>query len=113
MLAGKLVSEKKLSEKPALYKSWSYTYEFYAPGFVETIQTTEELDKFLYKNERAVIYSHSEVMDELQSGGYDVRLLQRFSFFHISMLTGKFINPATREGELEKMALAIVEKKNE
>jgi hypothetical protein len=30
MLAGNLVSEKKLSEKPALYNSWSYTYEFYA-----------------------------------------------------------------------------------
>jgi hypothetical protein len=49
---------------------------------------------------------------ELKQKGYQFNVLKEFGYFHISMLTGTFLNPATREGQLEKMVLVLIKKKD-
>ncbi|MDB5249027.1 MAG: glycosyl transferase [Segetibacter sp.] len=105
MMAGKWLQQNAPTASSALFKSWSYSFEFYAPGFVETINDYGQLDQFLRKNTTTGVYTTANTLEELKQKGYEYIISGNFSFFHISMLTGSFINPATREKALEKMVL--------
>ena len=111
MMAGKWLTNQKRAETPAIFKDLSYSFEFYAPGFVKRSDSFEYLDKFIAKANKLSIYTSSKNLDELQRNGYSYTIIKGFSYFHVSMLTGKFLNPATRTDQLEKMVLITVKKK--
>jgi 4-amino-4-deoxy-L-arabinose transferase-like glycosyltransferase len=112
MIAGKWLINNKMYNTPAMFRSASYSFEFYAPGFVQRLQTFTDVDSFLEKNSGSAIYTYDSNLKELALQGYQYTVLGSFYDFHISMLTGKFLNPATRQNELEKMVLVLVRKKN-
>lgn len=111
MMAGRWLTNNKDYSTSAMFRSASYSFEFYAPGFVPRLQTFTDLDRFLEKDSNGAIYTKNSILKELDLQGYQYTLLKNFPDFHISMLTGSFLNPATRENELEKMVLIRVQKK--
>jgi len=111
MMAGKWLKDHKINNTPAMYKSSSYSFEFYAPGFVQRLETPAAIDAFLAKNGNSAVYAADRNLQELKIKGYQFTVLKSFPDFHISMLTGKFLNPATRANELQKMVLVMVKKK--
>jgi hypothetical protein len=105
MMAGKWLKANNIQQTPAMYNAWSYSFEFYAPGYVSYIRNTEELKIFINKDGSRSIYTKEEYLPELQSQGYKFEVLQTFSNFHISMITLPFLNPKTREKAVEKFVL--------
>jgi hypothetical protein len=111
MTAGKYLAENKIPVKSATLNAWSYSFEFYAPGFVEYVDSVQNIDRFIGSDSSAAFYTTVNMLPELIEKGYKFNVLREFGYFHISMLTGGFLNPATREKELEKMALILVKRK--
>lgn len=113
MMAGKWLISNKNHKTPAMFQSSSYSFEFYAPGNVQRLETFSDIDKFLEEHGNSAIYTTNSNLQELKLHGYQYKVLANFPDFHISMLTPGFLNPATRGEELEKMVLASVQKKME
>lgn len=111
MVAGKYLENNKIAAKTATLNAWSYSFEFYAPGFVDYVNKVDDINSFLGKDTAGAFYTTEATIAELKQKGYQVNVLQRQGYFHISMLTGAFLNPATRESQLERMALIMVRKK--
>ncbi len=111
MMAGKWLTNNKINNPPAMYKSSSYSFEFYAPGFVQRLETPGAIDTFLAKNGNSAIYTANNNLKELNLHSYHFEILKSFDDFHVSMLTGRFLNPSTRANELQKMVLVMVKKK--
>ncbi|HLL42765.1 MAG TPA: glycosyltransferase family 39 protein [Segetibacter sp.] len=112
MMAGKWLRRNKSFETPAMFRSSSYSFEFYAPGYVQRLETLTDLDKFLEENDERVIYTTNSNLEELKLQSYDFFVLATFPYFHISMLTLRFLNPSTRDSQLEKIVLVALQKKN-
>ncbi|MGI8635583.1 MAG: ArnT family glycosyltransferase, partial [Segetibacter sp.] len=111
MMAGKYLTANKITAKAATLDAWSYSFEFYAPGFVQYVDSIKDVDNFIGKDTSVAFYTTVNSLPELSEKGYQFKVLKQFQYFHISMLTGAFLSPATREKELEKMALILVHKK--
>ncbi len=112
MMAGKYIRENNMQTASALFSGWSYTFEFYAPGFVATLKTPDQLDKFIQENQSHTIYTSLDGLDILTKGGYKFTLLKQFDYFAISMLNADFLNPKTRRAAVEKMVLITGVKKS-
>jgi energy-coupling factor transporter transmembrane protein EcfT len=105
MMAGKWLTVNNFTQTPAMYNAWSYSFEFYAPGYISYIRSEEELKIFINKDSNRSIYTKEAFLPELQSQGYKFKLLQTFPNFHVSMLTPEFLNPKTRDKAVEKFVL--------
>jgi hypothetical protein len=113
MMAGKWLGKRTdyNYKTPAMFRSPSYSFEFYAPGYVRRLETFAELNTFLEEDSSKAIYTRQENLQELEQQGYEFQILEEFSDFHVSMLTAGFLNRATRDGELKKMVLIKARKK--
>jgi 4-amino-4-deoxy-L-arabinose transferase-like glycosyltransferase len=111
MMAGKYLTNNKINAKAATLNAWSYSFEFYAPGFVQYVNNINDVNELIGKDTSAAFYTNVNTLSILTQKGYQYNVLKEFPNFHISMLTGSFLNPATRQNELEKMALILVRKK--
>ncbi|HEX8461179.1 MAG TPA: glycosyltransferase family 39 protein [Segetibacter sp.] len=110
MMAGKWLNEQNLAKTPGIYQEWSYSFEFYAPGYVEYIRDNNELNNFLQKDSSRPIYTSGNLLAELQKQGYKPEILKPFEYFHITMLDAPFLNPKTRDKELQKIVLVRMSK---
>lgn len=110
MMAGKWLAGNKGYKTPAMFRSPSYSFEFYAPGYVQRLETFADLDKFAEKDSNTAIYTTVRNLQELKLQGYQYKLLATYPDFHISMLTPAFLNPSTRPREVEKRVLITVQK---
>jgi len=111
MEAGKWLAQQKDSLAPVMFRSFSYSFEFYAPGFIKSIGNFNDLDNFLKTSSNGAIFTSEESLPELTSHGYYYNILKDFPYFHVSMLTGKFLNSHTRASQLERMVLVTVQKR--
>ncbi len=112
MVAGKWLKENKPQLPCAVYNTLSYSFEFYAPGYVENFQEMAHIDTLINKHPETVFYTSEQAADDLLKHGYNVHVLNRYPYFHISMLTLPFLHPAKRNAELEKMCLVQLGKQN-
>ncbi len=113
MMAGKWLATNKNNKTPAMFRSWSYSFEFHAPGYVQRLETFTDLNKFLEEDSNRAVYTTNSTLQKLKLQGYQYNILANFSDFHISMLTQRFLNPSTRNSQLEKTVLITVQKKIE
>ena len=90
----------------AMYKTNSYSLEFYAPVKVDRINDVEGLKSHI--KDSLIVYTPKEQVDSLTSKGFKVTVLKTFDHFSVSMLDVKFINAETRAEELKKMSLVTV-----
>jgi 4-amino-4-deoxy-L-arabinose transferase-like glycosyltransferase len=79
-----------------------YAFQFYYDQPVIKINTGQP---DTMKN-GVLVYIPRQQTDTLQATGYTVDVIQKFPHFHISQLTGAFINHKTREKTLEYFILA-------
>ena len=84
----------------------NYSIEFYSPVPVLTIPI-DSLATTL-SNGPAIVFAPSRFRDSLQKSGYSVDDLHQFPNFHISQLTGEFLNDRTRSSVLERYSLLRV-----
>ncbi|GEO08497.1 ArnT family glycosyltransferase [Segetibacter aerophilus] len=111
MMAGKYLTNNKINARAATLNAWSYSFEFYSPGFVQYVDSVKDVNNFIGKDSAAAFYTSTNTLPLLAEKGYQFNVLKEFGYFHISMLTGRFLNPKKRDQELEKMALILVRKK--
>jgi hypothetical protein len=111
MMAGKFLTNNKITAKAATLNAWSYSYELYAPGFVQYVDSIKDVNNFIGKDTAVAFYTTVNTLSELKKNGYEYNVLKEFDYFHISMLTASFLNPTSRAREVEKMALVLVRKK--
>ncbi len=105
MMAGKWLQDNRPKSSSALLNSFSYSFEFYAPGVVHTLKEIKQLDSLLLKSPSTVFYTSEAIVSELSKQGYKINVLKHYSYFAVSMLDLRFLNPATRSQQLEKMCL--------
>lgn len=86
--------------------SSEYAFQFYFPGTVKKINTT---DLAIMQPTTILVYTSKEKTDSLQQMGYQVHVVEQFEHFHISQLTGKFINIATRHQATDDFVIAWVQ----
>ncbi|RFM26739.1 ArnT family glycosyltransferase [Deminuibacter soli] len=111
MEAGKWIQQNGNGAQPVLYRNGTYSYEFYAPGQVEHADSTDALLALGKKYKKLVLFLPQSEMIALADSRFDVQVLHTFDYFHISQLTGKFLNPQTRQSQLDTFVLAAVSEK--
>jgi hypothetical protein len=111
MMAGKYLNNIDSHKTSAMFKAGSYSFEFYAPGYVQRLDTVADLNSFIAKDSNGVVYTTTDKLAELKQQGYQYNTLANFPDFHISMLTGRFLNPSTRDKEVKEAVLIRVQKR--
>jgi hypothetical protein len=84
----------------------NYSAEFYSPVPVRRIPM-DSLTR-IAGDEPALVFAPAAFADTLGRHGLQVIILQSFPNFHISQLTGEFLNAKTRDKVVEKYALLKV-----
>ncbi|HEY8897202.1 MAG TPA: glycosyltransferase family 39 protein [Niastella sp.] len=86
--------------------SSEYAFQFYYGGTIKKINT-RDLDTMSPTS--ILVYTSKEKADSLQQMGYSVHIAAQFEHFHISQLTGKFINVHTRDKAIDEFVIAWVQ----
>jgi 4-amino-4-deoxy-L-arabinose transferase-like glycosyltransferase len=108
-IAGQFLQhQKKAYRHYIMYRCDSYTFEFYAPGLVVWESEPQQLQQ--YARESTVIFMPAVDTASL-AADYQLRVLKVVDDFHITLLTGEFINRQTRPATLQQMILAEVQPK--
>lgn len=107
MEAGKWLKEKYPNAKASvLMYPDAYSFDFYANGEPKYFWSYEDLDKS--KNEKdLIIYTPASELERLKTD-YHAEVLKSFEYYHITKLTGKFINAKTRPQVLEQFYLVKI-----
>lgn len=84
-----------------------WSYEFYATGPTAYVRSDSALRQRLQRGP-IMVFTEGVYADSLVSRGFGLRRLAAFPFFHVSTLTGDFLNPDTRPKTLEPYVLAEV-----
>lgn len=108
MVAAQWLKENKYNAPFAMYKEFMHSFEFYAEGEPAWLNNTDDVKNLLATHSPCIMYAAKEDMDSLQQAGLKVKLLKDFEYYRVSMLTGSFLNPATRSETTKKVALLQV-----
>jgi 4-amino-4-deoxy-L-arabinose transferase-like glycosyltransferase len=108
MEAGKSLQAVTPAAHAVLFRCAVYSFEYYAPGLVQYVQTAGELDSLCQVSGPLMVFLPEQEWQLLQHSPLKVHTVQRFNNFHVSQLTGEFLNGFTREGVLEHYILASV-----
>jgi 4-amino-4-deoxy-L-arabinose transferase-like glycosyltransferase len=84
--------------------SSEYAFQFYYQGDIQRIDT-----RFLDTIEKELtVYTSREKIDSLKEMGYSTQVTMELPHFHISQLTGKFLNSNTREKAIDHFVIATI-----
>jgi 4-amino-4-deoxy-L-arabinose transferase-like glycosyltransferase len=111
MEAGKWLQHAPGASRAVLFRCANYSFEYYAPGVVQQVQTTIALDSLCQAGTPVVAFLPEEEWHLLQESHLVVKPLQRFNNFHISQLNGDFLAAPRRKNVLEYYVLATVSRK--
>ncbi|WP_316830939.1 ArnT family glycosyltransferase [Pedobacter aquatilis] len=107
MHAGNWLKENYPAAKPAVLNYIdAFSFDFYAPGEVKYLHNYADLDKS--KNQKDLVIYVSETELPKLKAEYNAEVLKTFEYFHITKLTGKFLNAKTRPQVLEHFYLVKV-----
>lgn len=104
MMAGKWLNQQHAGETVVMYKTYSYSLEFYAGKEVKRIGEESALRGFLQNNE-AFVFCTKEVAEELKQHGLPFELFNSFPHFKVSQLRYGFLDADTRAGECGEMVV--------
>jgi 4-amino-4-deoxy-L-arabinose transferase-like glycosyltransferase len=82
-----------------------FAFEFYSN---QNVGHLTEKDLFTLKK-NAFVFAPKILLDTLDQRGFRIKVLKSFPHFHITRLTGKFINIRTRKDEIDSTILATIE----
>ncbi|GGI28803.1 ArnT family glycosyltransferase [Pedobacter mendelii] len=107
MHAGNWLKENYPTAKPAVLNYIdAFSFDFYAPGEVKYFYNYGDLDKNKAIKD-LVIYVPEAELSKLKKE-YHAEVLKSFNYFHITKLTGKFLNSKTRPQVLEHFYLVKI-----
>jgi 4-amino-4-deoxy-L-arabinose transferase-like glycosyltransferase len=106
MQAGRWLRSQDYSQPPAMVGCASYSLEFYSPQDALRY-TPAQLDSTLARQDSVLIFTPLDSVAAWQQR-WKVKELQQFSYYPVSRLDIKFINPATRASQLRTQVLAVV-----
>jgi 4-amino-4-deoxy-L-arabinose transferase-like glycosyltransferase len=107
MQAGNWLKQNYPTAKPAVLNYIdAFSFDFYAPGEVKYLHNYADLDKSRQLKDLVMYISESELA-KLKSE-YHAEILKSFEYFHITKLTGKFLNVKTRPQVLEHFYLVKI-----
>lgn len=109
MLAASWIKKNNLTEQVIMYKTFSYSLQFYANTVVKGFNDEQLLQEYITK-QPAVIYTSRDNIPELLQKKYKISILETFNHFAVSRLKGNFLNYKTREKQLKKIVLARISK---
>jgi 4-amino-4-deoxy-L-arabinose transferase-like glycosyltransferase len=102
--AGAWLKKNYPTSKPAVLNYIdAFSFDFYAPGEVKYLKNYQDLDKI--KNLKDLVIYIPEVELQKLKTEYNAEVLQSFKYFHVTKLTGKFLNAKTRNEVLENFYL--------
>ncbi|MGA9651278.1 ArnT family glycosyltransferase [Pedobacter sp.] len=102
--AGEWLKKNYPTAKPAVLNYIdAFSFDFYAPGEVKYLHNYGDLDK-IKSTQDLVIYVPETELLKLKTE-YNAEVLKSFEYFHITKLTGKFLNAQTRNQVLEHFYL--------
>jgi hypothetical protein len=90
------------------YGESSWSYEYYTHQPTHYIYADSTLRRAAQQGPVQVLTT-PVYADSLTQRGFQVRRLATFPYYHVSQLTGAFLNPATRPGTLKAYILAEVQ----
>lgn len=84
--------------------SSEYSFQFYYKGTLKWIDSPQ-LDTM---QQEIVVYTSRKMIDSLKNMNYTVHITLELPHFHISQVTGKFLNEVTREEAIEHYVVATI-----
>nr|WP_068889294.1 glycosyltransferase family 39 protein [Pedobacter panaciterrae] len=107
MEAGKWLQANQSKANPAVFRyEHAFSFDFYANGEVKYLYDDADLEKArLQKN--MTIYTYESELQYLKSK-YDIKILKRFDYYHVTKLKGKFILAESRPSVLEHFYLITI-----
>jgi len=107
MQAGNWLKENYPTAKPAVLNYIdAFSFDFYAPGAVKYFYSCADLNKNKAVKDLVIYVPEAELSNLKRE--YNTEILKTFEYFHITKLTGKFLNAGTRQKVLERFYLVKV-----
>ena len=110
MMAGKWLNEEKALEIPkiVLYKNISSGFDFYYNGKIDYNNPASLSVNDITVKDAVFLYGSLHDIRDINTDSLNLNVLKSFSFFHVSQVTGKFINHKTRTEVLDTFAVVLV-----
>lgn len=105
--AANFVNLQEPDKTVCTYHENSYSFAFYINQPVEYHYSPETIKDKCIKQE-VLVFTNEDQIPALVQAGLTIQVLKRFSHFHISQLSGKFLNEKTRQTVTKKMVVAKV-----
>ena len=97
-------------QKAGMYRDFSHTFEFYLDTPYHYWRNPDTLRADATARP-ALVWALPERFDTLRAQGFRVKPIKTFAYFHVTQLTGPFINYKTRAGQTTPYVLAEVQVK--
>lgn len=98
------INKLRPAEHSGMFLEDSYSFAFYSKAPVH-YWNKQELKMI---REPVIVFARKANLDSLSGNGFQARVLHVFEHFHISQLTGTFVNAETRSTVTEKYVVAEV-----
>lgn len=104
MMAAKWLQQQDAGKAVVMYKTFSYSLEFYAAMEVKRIADEPALRHYL-QNTAALVFCTKETAEELKQHGFSPEIANSFLHFPVSQLSFGFLDPNSRASECREMVL--------
>ncbi|MES2429528.1 MAG: glycosyltransferase family 39 protein [Bacteroidota bacterium] len=114
MKAARYLNAQENYQTPILLNcgAYGYAFEFYSNTPVQRANDVQDLLEKKQSAQSTILFSPIKIVDSLKQKGADVKILKTFEQFHISQLTGKFLNHKTRKNVLDTFSISLITKKD-
>ncbi|MEX0811896.1 MAG: glycosyltransferase family 39 protein [Chitinophagales bacterium] len=97
------IEQKQISiDNVYTYKSNFHSLDFYSQSIVQAIYSKERISSW---NKTAYLIVPSDEMHEIEDSGISYEEMENFYYYPVTLITGKFLSPETRDQKLRKLNL--------
>ena len=108
---GKYIHEKNIPANDiVIYRNLRHSIDFYAQKIIPSSENIQNFDSLLVQKDSLYVFTNKKAMADLIEKKYQIREVERFKDFHISTLTGTFLNPATRAQAVDTSYFLLVKR---
>jgi hypothetical protein len=105
MNAGKWQQKSLPNKTVAMFRCNEFSFDFYGTA---TLSRETELLPLLKKDSIAFVFTPKKEIANINTDSFRVKVLNSFSYFHITELEASFINAATRPATLDTFVIASI-----
>ncbi|MEX2589592.1 MAG: glycosyltransferase family 39 protein [Chitinophagales bacterium] len=97
------IEQKQISiDNVYTYKSNFHSLDFYSQSIVQAIYSKERISSW---NKTAYLIVPNDEMHEIEDSGISYEEMENFYYYPVTLITGKFLSPETRDQKLRKLNL--------